>query len=88
VARSRGPCRCDHLRHHDAGGSGIDLVSQLRDIGRPTPVLLVSGFALDGIDDTLAADPSVALLAKPWSRDALAAGIDQVTRGVPAPTTV
>lgn len=70
------------------GGSGIDLVSQLRDIGRPTPVLLVSGFALDGLDDTLTADPSVALLAKPWSRDELAAGIDRVIRGVHAPATV
>jgi signal transduction histidine kinase/ActR/RegA family two-component response regulator len=70
------------------GGTGIDLVSQLRDIGRPTPVLLVTGFSLDGLDDTLAADPSVALLAKPWSRDALAAGIEQVTRGVPAPASV
>jgi signal transduction histidine kinase/ActR/RegA family two-component response regulator len=70
------------------GGSGIDLVSQLRDIGRPTPVLLVSGFALDGLDDTLTADPSVALLAKPWSRDELAASIDQVTRRVHTPATV
>jgi CheY-like chemotaxis protein len=63
------------------GGTGIQLVHQLRSRGVQTPVLLVSGFAVEALDDVLAADPAIAFLAKPWALDALSAGIEQVVRG-------
>jgi signal transduction histidine kinase/ActR/RegA family two-component response regulator len=60
------------------GGTGIDLVHHLRRTGRTTPVLLVSGFALEGLDDVLSADPTVAFLPKPWAFDALMTSLEGV----------
>ncbi|AMW06136.1 hypothetical protein GEMMAAP_17790 [Gemmatimonas phototrophica] len=60
------------------GGTGIELVHLLRSAGRTTPVLLVSGFALEVLDDVLSADSSVAFLPKPWALDALMSGIESV----------
>jgi CheY-like chemotaxis protein len=61
-----------------AGGTGIDLVAQMRGAGIRTPVLLVSGFALDPLDAALHNDPAVGFLAKPWDLDALMASIEDV----------
>lgn len=66
------------------GGTGVDLVRSLRRSGNQTPVLLVSGFTLDILDDELGADPTVALLAKPWALPSLVAGIERVRSGLPA----
>ncbi len=67
------------------GGTGIDLVQQLRQAKHPIPVLLVSGFSPETIDDMLSTHPSVAFLAKPWTLDALSEAIERLvsppTRG-------
>ena len=60
------------------GGTGIEFVHHLRRTGRTTPVLLVSGFALEGLDDVLSADHTVAFLPKPWALDALMVGLEGV----------
>jgi signal transduction histidine kinase/ActR/RegA family two-component response regulator len=62
------------------GGTGMELVQQLRQAGHRTPVLLVSGFALDAVDDALRAHPSVAFLAKPWTLDGLVGGIERLAQ--------
>jgi two-component system, cell cycle sensor histidine kinase and response regulator CckA len=60
------------------GGTGIEFVHLLRSTGRTTPVLLVSGFALEVLDDVLSADHTVAFLPKPWALDALMSGIEGI----------
>ncbi|WP_353265740.1 response regulator [Gemmatimonas sp.] len=65
------------------GGTGFDLVRDLRQNGNQTPVLLVSGFTLDALAEDLEADASVALLAKPWDLPSLVAGIEQVRSSLP-----
>jgi len=60
------------------GTTGIELVQQLRRSGHDTPVLLVSGYAVDDVDQAVGTDPAVAFLAKPWSVDGLARGINGV----------
>lgn len=47
--------------------TGIDLLHTIRDRGRVTPVLLVSGFAVENIADELERDARVAFLPKPWT---------------------
>lgn len=64
------------------GGTGMELVQQLRQAGHPTPVLLVSGFAPEAVDEALRAHPSVAFLAKPWTLDGLVSGIDRLARSI------
>lgn len=65
------------------GGTGLDLVRDLRRNGNHTPVLLVSGFTLDTLAHDLEADATVARLAKPWDLPSLVAGIEQVRSGLP-----
>jgi DNA-binding NarL/FixJ family response regulator len=60
------------------GGTGIEFVHLLRSTGRTTPVLLVSGFALEVLDDVLSGDHTVAFLPKPWALDALMSGIEGI----------
>jgi two-component system, cell cycle sensor histidine kinase and response regulator CckA len=60
------------------GGTGIEFIHLLRSTGRTTPVLLVSGFALEVLDDVLSADHTVAFLPKPWALDALMSGIEGI----------
>ncbi len=65
------------------GGTGFDLVRDLRRNGNHTPVLLVSGFTHDALAHDLEADARVARLAKPWDLPSLVAGIEQVRSGLP-----
>lgn len=62
------------------GGTGMDLVQHLRQTGHRTPVLLVSGFALEAVDDALRTHAAVAFLAKPWTIDGLVGGIDRLAQ--------
>ncbi|MCU0864023.1 MAG: response regulator [Planctomycetes bacterium] len=54
------------------GGTGLELLQIMRAEGRSTPVLLVSGYAVDNLATVLAQDPRTALLTKPWTLDRLA----------------
>ncbi len=65
------------------GGTGFDLVRDLRRNGNYMPVLLVSGFTLDALAEDLEADARVALVAKPWDLPTLVAGIEQVRSSLP-----
>lgn len=47
--------------------TGIDLLHTIRERGRETPVLLVSGFAVENIADELERHAQVAFLPKPWT---------------------
>jgi CheY-like chemotaxis protein len=47
--------------------TGIDLLHTIRARGRKTPVLLVSGFAVENIADELDRHTGVAFLPKPWT---------------------
>jgi PAS domain S-box-containing protein len=54
------------------GGTGVELLQAVRSSGRTTPILLVSGYAVDDLDAVLAADARAALLTKPWTIERLA----------------
>lgn len=62
------------------GTTGIEMVQELRRRGRDTPVLLVSGFAVDDIGQALGSDRRVAFLPKPWTVGALAGAITEIMR--------
>ncbi|MDX2184290.1 MAG: response regulator [Gemmatimonadaceae bacterium] len=51
--------------------TGLDLLRSLRAERRTIPVLLISGYAADEVEHTIASDPYTAFLAKPWSVDEL-----------------
>jgi CheY-like chemotaxis protein len=60
------------------GGTGVELLHAVRTSGHATPFLLVSGYAVDRLDPILAADPRTALLAKPWTYEALASHVQRM----------
>jgi PAS domain S-box-containing protein len=68
------------------GGTGVELLHIMRAEGRSTPVLLVSGYAVDNLATVLAEDPRVALLSKPWTLDSLAGQVHAMLPGGAAPT--
>jgi hypothetical protein len=56
----------------------VELLHAVRTSGHATPFLLVSGYAVDRLDPILAADPRTALLAKPWTYEALASHVQRM----------
>lgn len=53
------------------GMTGIDLLLALREAGDHTPVLLVSGFSVERVEELVGADRAVRFLAKPWTAEEL-----------------
>lgn len=60
--------------------TGLDLVRTLRSTGDSIPILLISGYAADEVEQTVSADPRTAFLAKPWSVDELQTKVAELLR--------
>ena len=60
--------------------TGLDLVRDLRSRGCDIPVLLISGYPAEQIEDELAAGRGVAFLAKPWTTTDLEASMRHLVR--------
>jgi two-component system cell cycle sensor histidine kinase/response regulator CckA len=58
------------------GGTGVDLLREVRRAGYTTPFLLVSGYATDDLTEVRATDAHVGVLNKPWSGERLGAAVE------------
>lgn len=72
----------DHLM---PGCTGLELLERLRGQGRTLPLILVSGYGLDGMEARLAADPNLRVLPKPFQLARLAEVIQELQSGPGAP---
>jgi two-component system, cell cycle sensor histidine kinase and response regulator CckA len=63
------------------GATGLDLLHTVRRQGVDTPVLLVSGFAVEQLERELAEGRRVAFLAKPWTMEELQTSIRALVSG-------
>jgi CheY-like chemotaxis protein len=51
--------------------TGLELLGRIRDSGSEIPFILMSGYGLEGLTETLASDPRVRTLSKPFRLDRL-----------------
>lgn len=63
--------------------TGLELLQQMRSSGDHTPVLLVSGFSVERVEEIIAADHTVRFLAKPWTPDVLTTVTATLATGAP-----
>ncbi len=63
------------------GASGLDLLRTLRAQGVRTPVLLVSGYSAETIEQSMGDDPNAAFLGKPWDVETLEAKLVALITG-------
>lgn len=47
--------------------TGLELLGRIRAAGSPLPVILASGYGLEGMEDALARDPGLRLFSKPFA---------------------
>ena len=57
---------------------GLEFVRLARSRGHRIPILLVSGYSLEDVDDVIARHPGVASLGKPWSAADLARALERL----------
>ncbi|WP_306590895.1 ATP-binding protein [Geothrix sp. 21YS21S-4] len=61
--------------------TGLELLERIRAAGSDTPFILISGQGLEGMEATLAQDPRVRLLPKPFEMPRLLALMDELLAG-------